>query len=406
MNLTNEISKRNFKSLLWHAAFVAIAKNFIDVDTVIPSMMVDAGGAAVHIGILTAIMLGGATFTQLFFAPVLSNFEYKRNFLLTGINLRVLSLLLLGVLLYYSANFSGVYTIVFIYLLITMFSLGGAFANISYMDILGKSILEDSRKPFFSIRQVIASIALLASVFVARYVLKSNEYPYNYSLMLFIGFMALAIASLGFWNLKEVTPSKLTIKGPRHFGQMIRLEMKTNKKLTYFLGFINTQGVSITFLPFTILYAKENMNLGSEGTGDLLVFKVLGMVLTGVLLYILKGKFRYKYLLYMNTTLALLLPFMMLAFPLSVPLYIIFLIGGIIFSSYNISVNGVLLEVSGTGNRALYTGLVGAGNIIPAVFPLVSGGIIAQLGFQSFFIVYALIIVASFYFIYKMDCKK
>ncbi|HKJ80030.1 MAG TPA: hypothetical protein VKA10_10865 [Prolixibacteraceae bacterium] len=69
VTLPKTISKRNFRSFLWHAAFLAMAKNFMDVDTVIPAMLVEAGGGAIHIGMMTAIMLGGAQFTNYFLPP-------------------------------------------------------------------------------------------------------------------------------------------------------------------------------------------------------------------------------------------------------------------------------------------------------------------------------------------------
>ena len=136
MTLPASISRRNFFSLLWHAGFLAFAQNFIDVDTIIPAMMVDAGGTAVHIGILTAIMLGGSSFTQLFFAPFVSNFSFKKRFLLMGITSRIFALLFLGILLFYSVQIRGDSEILMIFLLITIFSLGGAFSNVSYTDIL------------------------------------------------------------------------------------------------------------------------------------------------------------------------------------------------------------------------------------------------------------------------------
>jgi len=55
-----------------------------------------AGGSAIHIGILTSIILGGSSLTQLLFAPFISNYPYKRKFLLIGINARILSLISLG----------------------------------------------------------------------------------------------------------------------------------------------------------------------------------------------------------------------------------------------------------------------------------------------------------------------
>lgn len=224
--------------------------------------------------------------------------------------------------------------------------------------------------------------------------------------MFFIGFLALAVASLGFWNLREVVPSKLQVKGPRHFSQIIRSELRQNKKLGYFLGFINTMGISTALLPFIILYAKDFIDLQAENTGNYLLFKVIGSVITGLLLFSLSGKFKYRFLLYLNTSLAIVIPSIILLLPGIPPFYLVFFIGGIIFATYSITMNGVLLEVSGTSNRALYTGIAGAGNILPALFPLAGGWIIQEFGFQPFFILFMVIILSSLFFIHKINCKK
>jgi MFS family permease len=68
--------------------------------------------------------------------------------------------------------------------------------------------------------------------------------------------------------------------------------------------------------------------------------------------------------------------------------------------------NGLLLEVSGRENRALYTGFAGAGNILPAIFPLTGGLIINRFGFRPFFLMFMLSVLISVYFIRKIDCKK
>jgi MFS family permease len=84
----------------------------------------------------------------------------------------------------------------------------------------------------------------------------------------------------------------------------------------------------------------------------------------------------------------------------------LFILGGIIYSLYSITMNGLLLEVSGAQNRALYTGFAGAGNILPTLFPLAGGLIISYFGFQAFFSLFMIIVSFSFFFIYKIDCKK
>ena len=121
MSLTPKISTHNFKSFLFHATFLAFAKNFMDVDTIVPAMLVEAGGGAIHIGIMTAIMLGGSSFTQLFFAPYLSNKTYKKKYLLFGINTRVFSLAGLGGLLFLLKGNSTGFVLLLAFFFITLF---------------------------------------------------------------------------------------------------------------------------------------------------------------------------------------------------------------------------------------------------------------------------------------------
>jgi MFS family permease len=406
MALTKKISAHNFKSFLWHATFLAFAKNFMDVDTIIPSMIVESGGGAMHIGILTAIMMGGSSFTQLFFAPFISNKHYKKRFLLFGINTRVLSLFGLGVLLFLLQGNQHRYVLWLVFFFITTFSLAGAFANISYVDILGKSVNQDKRKTFFSTIQIISGVIVLGAAFLAKQLLEWKEYPVNYAFMFFTGAVLLLIATAGFWSIKEVVPSRLKISGIKAFFNVLKTELKENKKLGYFLGYINTQGTAISFLPFIILYAKETFNTQSSDTGIFLIYKVIGVVFVSVLVLLGAKKVKYNLLLFSNVILSLTLATLALFIKDAASIKYIFILGGIVYSLFSMSMNGLLLEVSGNENRALYAGFAGAGNILPAIFPLISGSIITAFGFNAFFILFMMIIILSAFFIFKIDCKK
>lgn len=406
MKLTPDISKRNFHAFLWHGGFLAFAQAFMDVDTIIPAMLIDAGGSAVQVGILTAILLGGASFTQLIYAPFISNFQYKRKFLLLGINSRVVALLALATLLYFVSYIDNSWVVLLIFLIMGIFSFGGAFANVGYTDILGKSVLPESRKSFFPIKQVITGALLFVSALLAKQVLNVTDYPNNYAYMFLVAFGALFMASLGFWKIKEVVPSKMPIKNATDFYQKITAELKENKRLKYYLGFINTMGISVAFLPFVLLYAKESFAPESVDTGSLLLFKIIGNVATAFLLFFLRKRYKYRYLLYGDAAMALSIPLLLLLFPQFPLFFLLFFIGGIVFAGYTIAKSGILLEVSGTENRALYAGIIGIGNILPAIFPLLGGWLIKAYGFQPFFFLYMLVISGSLYFIYQIDCKQ
>lgn len=405
MEINLKTSIHNFRAFIWHASFLAFAQNFMDIDTVIPAMLVEAGGTSLHIGIMAAILTGGSSFTQLFFAPVVSNDPFKKKYLLMGINSRIAALLVITLMLWrFNQASNSILPLLFI--AITVFAVGGAFANVSYTDILGKSIIQDSRKKFFSSKQLISSTIVFISAILASRVLKMREYPDNYALMFLIGFSSLLVASLGFWSLKEKVPSSLKINGLRHYFHVMGQELKSNKKIKYFLGFINTQGISISFLPFVILYAKNVFDTGSSDTGKFLFFKVMGGAVISLLILLFTRVSKYRFLLYLNVILSLSIPSILLLINGSPPFWLIFLIGGLVFSIYSITMNGVLLEISGNDNRTIYTGLAGAGNILPALFPLLGGWIIKSYGFTPFFLLYIGIILISLFFIYKMKCLK
>ena len=406
MSLTEKVSKHNFNAFLWHAGFLAFAQNFMDVDTVIPAMVVEAGGSALQIGIMSAIMLGGSSFTQLFFAPFVSSIPYKKNYLLTGINLRVFSLFALAFVLYWLSINTSYNSLWFIFLFITIFSLSGAFANISYVDILGKSINQDKRKLFFSARQINSGIVVFLTAFLARKILSTYNFPGNYSILFLIGGASLLIASAGFWSIRETEPSGMSVTGLKSFMNSMSSEIKNNKRLIYFLGFINTQGIVLSFIPFVILYAKETFNTQAADTGIFLLFKVIGVVSMSFMVLILSKRIKYNILLYSNVFLTLLLASLIMLVPDADSLKLLFILGGITVSLYAITMNGVLLEISGNENRALYAGFAGAGNIVPALFPLVAGGIINRLGYHAFFLIFIALVGSSLFFIYKIKCRK
>lgn len=405
MEITNDISKKNYKAFIWHATFLAIASAFMDVDTIIPSMLINAGGSSIHIGILTAILIGGTRLSQLFFAPYINSKPNKRGLLITGINLRVVALIGVAVIFYFNESFSGKVIIGFVFLFMTSFSLGGAFATVSYTDILGKSILDSVRKPFFSMRQIVASGGTLLSAWLAGYVLKSFDYPSNYFAAFSIAASMLFVASLGFWRVKEVkteNPSKNT-----GFWKSIIVELKTNKRLTWYLLLTNTLGLNYAILPFILLLGKSNAGLSNEFVSNVLLTKMAGLILAGIFVFFFSKKIKYDTILKISLALGLLFPMTAWIFEdQMIAYYIAFFVGGLYGTLFLVSSNGILLEISNSTNRAIYAGISGAGNFLPTLIPLIAGLIIASAGFNTFFVLVLVITISSAFFIYRLNCLK
>ncbi|MEA1985846.1 MAG: MFS transporter [Euryarchaeota archaeon] len=405
MQLTEKISKNNFYSFLWHASFLAFAQNFMDINTIIPAMMIDAGGKAIHVGILTAILIGGGNMSQLLFAPFLNNAKFKKGFLLAGINVRVISLIGMALIFVLSPNVADHLVMASIFIMIALFSISGGFANICYTDILGKSVLPEKRKQFFSLKEIAAGLGLIISAYIVRQLLIIYEYPTNYTILFFLAAGLLAIATLGFWRIQEVAAEHAHISQLKDYIQTTKNELKTNKRLKYYLLLINTQGSTLALMPFLILYAKSVFSADSAAIGNYLFLKVVGGVIAGALMVYFSQLIKYRHSFYIVSLLSILVLASILVFPGPILFPYVFLIAGLLYTLHRIAIGGVLLEVTNNKNRALYTGLTGAGNILPALFPIAGGWIIYQFGFNTFFLLFIGILMTSFYYIYRLDCK-
>ncbi len=398
-------AQRNFYAFLWHASFYALASSFMDVDTVIPSMLIKAGGSSFDLGVLTAIMLGGSSLFQLLFAGLISGRSLKKGFLLWGINLRVVSLSGLALVFWAMAGMTGGTVITLIFLLITLFSLSGAFANVSYIDILGKSVLSEKRKRFFSLKQVISSVGVFASAIMVRELLRWYSYPVNYFVVFIIAASLLGVASGGFWTIREPESSITPRQKLGRFFAAIPSEIRKSKNLKYYLLVINSLGLGMSLIPFIVLYAKTQFGLKYEMIGNFLLLRTLGALAAGIILFRYSRRYSYRSLLQFSMIIALLLPLMCMVLRNEQVLYeMIFILAGIFVASYRTAINGVLLEISNDENRAFYAGMSGAGNILTAIFPILAGWLIPMIGFGVLFSFVMAMIVLSLYFIRRINC--
>jgi hypothetical protein len=85
-------ANRPRNAFYWHAFFLAVTTSFTEVNTVMPALILEAGGTEVAVGVLTAIMLGLPLITQTCSRGSCTPRERKKPFLLLAINLRVLAL--------------------------------------------------------------------------------------------------------------------------------------------------------------------------------------------------------------------------------------------------------------------------------------------------------------------------
>jgi predicted MFS family arabinose efflux permease len=401
-------NRRNYWAFIWHASWLALTVTFTEVNTVLPGLIVTAGGTKIHVGILTAIMVGVPMLAQLIFAGYLTPRIYKKPFLLAGINFRVLALLGIAWTLWRFTSTGSSSIIPLVYLWMLIFATSGAFAGISYTDILGKSVEGEQRKQFMVLRQTLASIGVLISALIARYVLKATSYPDNYALLFVLAAACLFIASWGFWAIRE-RPTNIVLErgGLLDIFKFIPRYLKEDPNLRNYVIFNNLAGFAVTLMPFYIVLANESYGLSGEGVGNFLLISIIGLILSNIIWSQVVKRWSFRGVLIAWAILGGLLPILalILVATASLKLYmLVFFLGGASISAQRIAQEGVLLEISTEQTRTLYTGINGAFNLSIALFPLISGILITWLGYWPIFGLGSVAMLLAIFFARRLSC--
>jgi len=400
--------KHNFFALIWHALFLAFASTFIDVNTVLSSFILNVGGSSIHIGVLTGITVGIPMVTQLLFAGFLAGRTQKKPYLLVGIYLRVLALVGMGYTLSVSEYRDPRELMFMIFLWIGIFSISGAFASVSYTDILGKTFIGPQRDKFLVFKQFISASGMLISALVVRRLVNTLPYPENYAVIFLTAAGLLFVATFGFLMLKETV-----VKNTEYISMFLILKsiprrLRSDKNLVNYIILINLTGLGLTTIPFYVAYSKSLFGLGKDQIGNYILLLFIGMIFSTIIWTWVAKRFRFKGIAYGSAITGSMLPLIALFLAGFGPecYQWIFFMAGLSVSAQKIFVQGMLLEITKPDNRAVYAGIAGALSVTTALFPLIAGTLIEIIGFNLIFIAISPFVISSLYFLKKIECDR
>lgn len=407
--MNQDHTQHNFKAFVWHATWLAFTSTFTEINTVLPGMILRVGGNQIHVGILTAIMVGVPMLTQLVFAGFLTPKPRKKPYLLLGIYLRVLALGGVAWTLSRITNIDPLVVIFLVYGWMLMFTTSGAFAGVSYTDILGKSIAGNVRKRFFVVRQFLSSLGILASALITRELLKRFEYPENYQVLFAAAAGALFVAALGFIALREKPiANRFESSSFLDIIKFIPKYLKYDPNLRNYIMMNNLTGFATTLLPFYVVLARDTYSLALTDVGNFLLVQIAGMIISNFLWSRIVKEYHFKGVLLIWILIGASLPILALVFSAfaAKPIFlIVFFLSGVAMSARKIAQEGVLLEISENDNRALYTGINGAFNLTIALFPLISGFVIVWLGYTPVFVLGSVAMISALFFVRRLNCE-
>ena len=231
-------TRRNFIGGLWHGAFLALGISLTQATTVISAFVADLTGSTVWVGGLSTVLTVAATIPQLFIARWIEPRPRKMPYLMLAIYLRVISWGVLAWLIYTIGAEHPTTLAWALVVMLAVFYAGGGLGNIPYTDIIGKIIPANRRGTFFGGKEALAGPLAVGAALAARQILANVDYPNNYALLFGLAALGLAIASLGFWMIREPSDpvrEQRTQTWSAYWSQLreVSLRLKTSVSYTH-----------------------------------------------------------------------------------------------------------------------------------------------------------------------------
>ncbi|MBB6481401.1 MFS transporter [Spirochaeta isovalerica] len=400
--------RSSYRGFLVHGIFLALTVTFTEINSVLPALVLQVGGSEIHIGIITAIMVGLPLVSQLLFAPFIQSRKKKRAYLLGGIYMRMFALFGIGMLLLGADSLTPALVLTFIYGGLILFSLSGAFAGISYVSLIGTTIPDSLRHRFFLRKQVFWSIGVLLSGILTRYIIKGFSGSVRYAFLFSLASLMLALASIGFWMIREQEESSSERPGLNEIIHSMKSILKEDHTFRNYCLTANILTSAIVLIPFYLPSLIRWYGIPSSFVGTIVLLQMGGMLVSNLIWPRIVGPLGFKGILKIESIGGFAIPLIMvIALAAGAGKWLVFLLFpllGALSSAHKMSGEAVLVQISNKEKRALYSGIYGAINLTSALAPLLIGILLNVLPFQFIFLALGFICLTAYPLIGRMVC--
>jgi len=399
--------RRNFFGGLWHAAFLAVGMALTQPTTVIASFVAELTGSTVWVGGLSTVLTVAGVLPQLFVARWIEPRRTKMPYLMLAIYLRTASWAILAWLIFtIGASHPDLLAWSLVGLL-AVFYAGGGLGGIPYTDIIGKVIPADRRGLFFGGKEALAGPLAVGAALLARRILADVPYPNNYALLFGLAAVGLAVASIGFWIIRE--PPREDAPGrPAPWRAYWRQLADTARRIKALVIVQLLTGFSLMALPFYVVYAREELGAPPGAVGWFLFVQVSGGVLADLLWARLVDRAGSRTMLTVCAVTSLAAPLLAIAlgslgWPGLLPTF--FLVGAA-FNGRRVGFQSALLEIAPAAERPTFSAM-NAVLVLPVAFlPLLAGVLLKNWSYPVLFGFVAVFIALGAVWTRKLPAKE
>ena len=397
--------KTNQKNIA-HAFFLSLAITIAEPSTILPLMIHHFSESVIIVGFFTALLRGGSFLVQ-FYAAFHAQ-EYKRvlPYLRKVFFFRFLSWFMIGASIFILGDQNKTLTLIFIGLGLFFFSFSAGFGAIYFKELQAKLFTKKYRGYTMANRNIASAIASIISGGVAGYVLANFEPPLNYAYLFLFSSFLMAIGFISFATVEEPLKENISIK-EKNFKEFIKNAIKLLKAEPILKRQIVTIFLSYGYLialPFIILNANSTFTLTGWSIGGFITIQMIGSILGSLFLW--RRMHEYNFMLSLSF-IFLILAFIIALFAKDFYSYsLIFLLFGVAFDGLKTSSMNLIIEIAPEDKRPVYTALQSNLTSLGMFFPILGGVILTY--FHSYELIYGLSIALlslGFYYSRKLNIK-
>ena len=397
--------KTNQKNIA-HAFFLSLAITIAEPSTILPLMIHHFSESVIIVGFFTALLRGGSFLVQ-FYAAFHAQ-EYKRvlPYLRKVFFFRFLSWFMIGASIFILGDQNKTLTLIFIGLGLFFFSFSAGFGAIYFKELQAKLFTKKYRGYTMANRNIASAIASIISGGVAGYVLANFEPPLNYAYLFLFSSFLMAIGFISFATVEEPLKENISIK-EKNFKEFIKNAIKLLKAEPILKRQIVTIFLSYGYLialPFIILNANSTFTLTGWSIGGFITIQMIGSILGSLFLW--RRMHEYNFMLSLSFVF-LILAFIIALFAKDFYSYsLIFLLFGVAFDGLKTSSMNLIIEIAPEDKRPVYTALQSNLTSLGMFFPILGGVILTY--FHSYELIYGLSIALlslGFYHSRKLNIK-
>ena len=390
--------KNNYKNVS-HAFFLALAITIAEPSTILPLMIHHFSQSVIIVGVFASLLRGGAIIVQLYAAFHAQEYKQVLPYLRRVFFLRFFSWFVIGASIYLLGDKNKTVTLIMIGIGLFFFSFLAGFGAIYFKELQAKLFSKKYRGYTMANRQIASATASIISGGITGWVLSAYEAPLNYA-YLFMLSSFLMLIGFGIFATIEEPPKEKVQKKEKSFSKFLKNAskvLKEDKRLQKQIVAILLSYAYLISMPFVILNANHSFTLTGWMLGGFITVQMIGSIIGST--FIWKKIHDYEKMLRLSFTF-MITAFVIALFADNVYLYaLIFLIFGAGLDGNKIAGMNLVIEIAPEEKRPIYTALQSNITSLGLFFPILGGVILKIVG--NYEILYSVTLLILIYGLYK-----